>query len=254
MSLSQRASRVPRAGSLGTPFRVQTVLQALLPVAVGLAAASAWAAGPLVAAGADVAPPGDCQVELGVYTQHERVASSTAQRSAIGECGIGLRSQLTLTYSTSRQDDSDRRSVSLGGLTSLWRAQGEGPQAGVSIAWAVTRAQPENGTWAHDSASWAAVATVPMAPLLLHANLGRLREAEDGTRSATWNLAAEWVDALPHTDFTLEGYGDDRSGGWMQAGARWYVVPEKFSVFASLARQAGSGTSLLGVGLRFSVF
>jgi hypothetical protein len=73
--------------------------------------------------------------------------------------------------------------------------------------------------------------------LLLHANAGWLRR-RDGPNGATWALAGEW-NVTRRAGLTLEAFGAAHGHGWLQAGARYDLVPGRVTLDAAVGNRFG---------------
>jgi hypothetical protein len=97
-----------------------------------------------------------------------------------------------------------------------------------------------------------AVYSVPFAGnWLAHANLGWARDTEARSDSTTWNLALERTEVGPF-DLMAEVFGDDHATTWVNAGARWWLVPKTLWLDASYGVQtSGTRPRLATVGVSY---
>jgi hypothetical protein len=127
------------------------------------------------------------------------------------------------------------------GKTALWSGQGEGATA-LAASWALGWAQAPGADWEREGSQFRLIATQPLGPVMLHANLGHLRERGSGLRATTWGVALE-SEELPAGPLRwapmAELYGDDRGDRWLAAGLRLTVLPERLYLDLSHARQRG---------------
>lgn len=85
--------------------------------------------------------------------------------------------------------------------------------------------------------------TVPLSVSLLdnrvlvHANAGWLRR-RGGPFGATWALAGEW-NVTARTGLTLEAYGAGHAPSYLQAGARYDLVPRRVTLDAAIGNRFG---------------
>ncbi len=88
--------------------------------------------------------------------------------------------------------------------------------------------------------------------LIVHSNLGWLRD--DATRQdrMTWGLGGEWT-LSPRTIFIAETFGDDKSRPYWQSGFRWTVIENLLQLDATVGQQAGSDPAAkwLSFGMRW---
>jgi hypothetical protein len=73
--------------------------------------------------------------------------------------------------------------------------------------------------------------------MLVHVNAGWLRRRA-GPNGMTWALAGEW-NVTRRAGLTLEAYGAARSHSYMQAGARYDLVPSRVTLDAAFGSRIG---------------
>jgi hypothetical protein len=71
----------------------------------------------------------------------------------------------------------------------------------------------------------------------LHANAGWVRR-RDGPNGATWALGGEW-NVARGIGITLDAYGAAHGHGWVQAGARYDLVPSRATLDAAVGNRFG---------------
>ena len=92
--------------------------------------------------------------------------------------------------------------------------------------------------------------------LLVHVNLGGVQRLQENTRHLTWGVGVEWqafARALPSLQLLAEVYGETSGRHYVQAGFRWWVVPERWQIDATYGNRvdAWSGSNRwLTVGIR----
>jgi len=74
--------------------------------------------------------------------------------------------------------------------------------------------------------------------LVIHANLGHTRERESRRNSQTWGLGGEWQ-TTPRLFAIAETYGQDRGSPFVQAGLRYWLLPERVQVDTTWGSQLG---------------
>ena len=89
--------------------------------------------------------------------------------------------------------------------------------------------------------------------VVMHTNLGALRDTATGTVMGTWGVGSE----LKLTERTLgivEMFGDNHNRPYWQWGARYSVVPNVFQVDATVGKQWNGVTESrwISIGLRFT--
>ena len=227
-------------------------MQRLLAIGLVLCAAlPAWAGRPLATEDAGILDRGACELESSV-----RRFSSQDEPAVRGwwvqpGCGIGYDTQLAFGGGRSSAGYGRITEVAFSGKTLLQKLADE--DGGLVLAYSVGGLKAPNGGFKHETSALGAVITVPVGPWAMHGNLGWLRVQSAGLNSTTWALALERAHAFGPVDLAAETYGDDRSPAWLQAAARWAVVPEKFHLDASYGVQtSGARPKLLTVGAKLS--
>ena len=209
-----------------------------------LACDAVQAARPLVTEDAGVLDRGDCEFE-GVGSRLS-VDGRTARSGLLQvACGIGIQTQLSGAFATTRIEDGHSTQAAAGGKTSLRDLTDE--QVGVALAYTFIGTRPSGMGWRYDYTALLGVVTVPMRKdLLVHLNLGASRSRIDEETNAIWAVAAEFLQvAHPGLDLVVETFGNQRDPLWLNAGVRYAVVPERFTVNASFGVQGGSGQAKL---------
>lgn len=89
--------------------------------------------------------------------------------------------------------------------------------------------------------------------VILHTNLGWLKDKASGEHSAAWGLGGEFK-VRPRLLGIAESYGDNRGRSYGQVGVRYALVPDVFQIDATLGHQlAGPGDSRwLSFGIRYT--
>jgi hypothetical protein len=89
--------------------------------------------------------------------------------------------------------------------------------------------------------------------LIVHANLGMLRDTQTGIYSRTWGLGGEFKLSARLLGIA-EGFGDHRNPPYWQVGGRYAIVPERVQVDATLGEQFNHGraTRWISFGLRLT--
>lgn len=220
----------------------------LIAAALAVAGLPALAARPMTTDDAPVLDARECEAQA-VYG---RLARDDANDTSLElGCGIGWRTQLNLAATREREAGVGGNAWSLAGKTALFGHGGEGLALTVSYGAARLRAggQSETATWITGIATW------PLADkVALHTNLGWQRDSVSRL-SSTFVGAGVEMGAAEHLDATAEVFHVDRDAGpWLQLGLRYALLPERWNLNASVARQAASGHAVrwtLGTLLRF---
>ncbi len=95
--------------------------------------------------------------------------------------------------------------------------------------------------------------SLPDAGMVLHTNVGWLRDRASGHHSMTWGLGAEIRLPGPWLGIA-ETFGDNRQQAYGQVGLRYSVVPDLFQVDATVGRHLSGarGGEWLSLGLRYT--
>lgn len=89
--------------------------------------------------------------------------------------------------------------------------------------------------------------------LVLHGNLGSLKDRASGGRNATWSFGGE-LKLTPTITGIAKSFGDNRTKPYWQLGGRIAVIPGRVQVDASTGRQTEGPRSgrWISFGLRFT--
>jgi hypothetical protein len=89
--------------------------------------------------------------------------------------------------------------------------------------------------------------------VVLHANLGWLKDKESQRHNAMWGVGGELV-LNRHFSAIAEMYGDNRQAAFQQVGGRFALVPDKVQLDATWGRQAGAPAAgrWFSLGLRLT--
>lgn len=221
----------------------------LLPA---LACGAAQAARPLVTEDAGVLGRGECELEgVAGRTSSSGPGETTALLQVA--CGVGLQTQLAGAFGTSRTEGESSLAAAATGKTSLRELTDE--QAGVALAYALAGGRPSGMGWRYGSTTLLGVVTVPLRKeWLLHANLGASYSRPERATTAIWAAAVEVLRVEGSAfDLMAETFGTQRDPPWVNAGVRYTVVPERFTINASFGAQGGSErTKLATVGFKLN--
>ncbi|MEN9313925.1 MAG: hypothetical protein RIS35_318 [Pseudomonadota bacterium] len=89
--------------------------------------------------------------------------------------------------------------------------------------------------------------------IVVHTNVGWLRERVTNRDSLTWGVGAEFL-AGSRLMLIAESFGDHRNNPYWQVGARFAILPNLLQVDTTVGRQFSDvpGTRWISVGLRFT--
>ncbi|MBE0619697.1 MAG: hypothetical protein IH605_03820 [Burkholderiales bacterium] len=238
--------------NLGIRKRSVTGIGALVAMvlASGLAL-PVWAGRPLATEDAGVLGQGECEIESYAGRVRSNDSDRLTTRWAQFGCGIGHDSQLAFGAGADRADGETTTVAALTGKTFLRKLTDD--QTGLVLAYTLHGAKNPGNSFRHDATEIKAVVSIPRNGWLLHANLGSQYSQTAKVYSTIWGLAVERPGAVGPVDLMAEVFGDDRTAPWVQVGARWTVVPERFYLDTSWGVQTDSArTKQITVGLKFA--
>lgn len=220
-----------------------------LVLAAGLAS-PVWAGRPLATEDAGVLGQGECEIES--YAGRARSADNdndTTSWAQLG-CGIGRNTQLSFGAGAERAAGETSTIAALGGKTYLRELTVD--QTGVVLTYTLLGVKESGNSFKHDATEIKAVVSIPREGWLLHANLGSNFSHTANLYSTVWGLAVERPGAVGPVDLMAEVFGDNHSAAWVQLGARWTVVAERFYLDTSWGVQTDSARAKqITVGLKF---
>ncbi len=209
----------------------------------------AWAARPFVTDDARLTTAGSCQLE-----SWARVYPNSTELWALPACNPGGNLELTLGGGLAHtEQDASTNDYVLQAKT-LFRAL-EPNGWGIGLAAGTIRHPQINpgpnllgNTFAYVPFS----ASFGGDLLVVHANLGWLRDKATRSNQLTWGLGTE-INMNPRWTLVGEGFGTDGSA-WWQAGARYHLIPGLWQLDSTVGRRFGgpSDTQWLSLGLRFT--
>lgn len=212
---------------------------------------AAWAARPFVSDDARITAKGSCQLESWV-----RQNRSSTEVWALPACQVV--ENLEVTFGAGRANMPGN-----GGATTDYVLQAktlfrelntDGWGIGLAIG---TMRHPEINVGPNQLGNTYAYVPVSVSfagdRLVMHANLGWLRDKASGDNQTTWGLGTE---VNLHRRFTLiaESFGHDDVSPYWQAGVRFHVIPGLFQVDSSLGRQYGGtrDSQWMSLGVRLT--
>lgn len=211
---------------------------------------AAFAARPFVTDDARLTNSGACQVEA--WARHY-------QRSDEAWALVGCNPTGNLEFTlggghakAEQQPGSHDHILQLKTLVQPLQTNGSG--WGLALGWVRhVAAAPGPNQWgnvyAYVPASW----SFNDDRVVVHANLGWLRQRRSSLHNLTWGLGAEWA-LTSRLQAIAESYGDHRSQPFWQAGLRYGVLPGLLQVDATMGSmiQGPSASRWLSIGLRFT--
>ena len=208
-------------------------------------AGSASAGRPIGADDASTADAGSCQVEA--WAERGRGA---AKGVVVVAPACGLLDGLELGGDHSRfqtgQGLAQAANLGLKWVPASWAGDTAlGPLA-LGLKAALGYERPAGEGWRRSSAGLLGLASLMLSnKVALHANLGPVRGADDGSATTQLRLAWVWTPA-PAALLFAETQANDRpaaAGGTLNAvGGRWWLLADRLGLDLTASRQAGAGT------------
>lgn len=226
-----------RFGAACPPLR-----PALLSAAL-LAANTAHAARPMITDDAGIVDAKACQFESWVKTNPD-----STEIWALPACNFTGNLELTLGGALTREAGQTRTTdVQAQGKTIFKPLEANG--WGMGIAAGMVR------DLRADASDWYAYVPTSFSfrdnAVVVHTNLGWLREGETRRNRLTWGVGTE-VRLAEHTWLIAETFGQDQDQPFHQLGLRHWLVPDRIQLDATYGNRNGSGSGerWYSVGLR----
>ncbi|MFZ5605977.1 MAG: hypothetical protein ACOY4A_01940 [Pseudomonadota bacterium] len=209
-----------------------------------LAAGAAHADSPMVVDDAGIVAPGRCQLESWV-----RQARPGTEIWALPACNPGDDLELTVGGAAlATREARTERDVLVQAKTMLQPLDGGG--------WGIALAL--GGVRHADAGTIDAYAYVPATrafageALLVHVNLGWLREGASRRDHLSWGVGSEWR-LGKRTSLLAETFGQDAGRPSWQAGVRQWLLPERLQLDATCGNRLGGGAGQrwVAIGLRW---
>ncbi len=189
------------------------------------------AARPMITDDARLTDSGACQVESWAHLhgkEHEFWALPACNPGGNFEMTVGG----ALAYTDSQKQNS---ALVVQGKTLFKPLETNGYGAGLAIGYA---RQPGSDTSGSPYFYIPASFSLADDQLVLHANVGNLRERETRKTRLTWGLAGE-LQTTERLFVIAETYGQDKGGTFFQAGVRFWVVPNHIQIDTTYGSQFG---------------
>ncbi len=224
----------------------RTILLCLL----ALYSVQAWAARPFVTDDARLTTAGSCQLESWV-----RIYPGSHEAWALPACNPGGNLEFTMGGGRARDDGATAVNDYVFQVKTLFRPLetndwGWGLGAGTVRHPEITPGPNLLGnTYAYLPLS----ASFNNDQLVLHANLGWLRDRASGKDNMTWGMGAEFQ-TFPRFLAIAEIFGDNRHDPYWQVGGRFAIIPNLAQIDATVGQQFSgpTGGRWVSVGLRLT--
>lgn len=217
----------------------------LLLVSAAALSTVAHAARPMNTDDARIVDPKACQLES--WVKHPKGHTEFWAQPA---CNFTGNLELTVGGALNREDSRTRGSAQmLQGKTLFKNLESNG--WGWGLAAGMSRDPRREAGGGHDMYAYVPVSwSLADDKVVLHTNLGWLRE--QGTRShhLTWGLGSE-TQLQERTWLIAETYGQGSGKPFMQVGVRYWLVPDRVQVDATYGNRMGEGRQRwFSLGLR----
>jgi len=195
--------------------------------------ALAHAARPLVTDDARLTTPGSCQLEA--WT---RQTPHSTEWWAMPACNPWGSVEITAGGGIARPDGLPRTHDTILQLKTLWReVEPNGWGVGLAIG---TVQHPSIHPGPNQLGNHYAYIPISVSfdddQLVVHANVGHLRDRASKQRSTTWGLGGE-ARLHDRVHGVAEVFGDHRTRPYIQAGVRWSLLPDRIQIDATTGRQ-----------------
>lgn len=233
-----RATLSPPAATLHDRGSTMRLRRTATWIALSVAANGAMADRSLLGQDEDGVEAGDCQAELAFERSRFRDAPVERERGLQLSCGIGWRSELTLTAARMRSEGASTDKLALEWKKTLLPRRERKP-GWAAIAKLAGEKSP-GASWRRSEYALAIEAAAKLRETwLVEARLGWSRDLRAATDRTTWTLGSEHALA-PAWETRLELEGDDRDPPVIGASLRWAFWPEVAQVTLSWNRRLGA--------------
>lgn len=228
-----------------SPMRARELVALAGAFASALVAAEARAARPMITDDARIVDAKACQLESWVKNKRH-----STEYWALPACNFTGNLELTLGGAGTKEDgQTGTTDVVLQGKTLFKPLDSNGWSIGL-VAGVVRRPQVRTGT-----RDW--YAYVPSSfsfhddGVVVHTNVGGLRDGDTGRERLTWGLGTE-TRLTARTWLIAEGFGQNHGKPYYQIGLRHWIVLDRVQIDATYGDRSGGGTQerWLSIGLR----
>lgn len=202
----------------------------LLPLMIALAN-PALAARPMITDDARLTDAGACQVETWVHTHREQ-----RELWALPACNPGGNFELTfggaLAYADGRKQSG---AMLVQGKTLFKPLETNGWGIGLAAGYATQPGSEQSGSpYFYIPLSF----SLADDQLVIHTNLGNLRERETQKNRLTWGVGGE-LQTTERLYVIAESYGQDQGNAFFQTGLRYWLMPRHIQVDTTYGSRFG---------------
>ena len=203
---------------------------AFLPL-LALLAIPAHAARPMITDDARLTDAGACQMETWLH-----VHRTERELWALPACNPGGNFEMTVGGALARSDgQKNSGALVIQGKTLFKPLETNGYGLGLAAGYATQPGQGQSG-----SPYFYVPLSFSLADdrVVIHTNLGNLRERESKQNRLTWGVGSE-LQATPSLYVIAETYGQDKGSAFFQTGLRYWLVPNHVQIDTTYGSQFG---------------
>lgn len=146
-------------------------------------------------------------------------------------CNFGLNTEFQAGFARTRADSEARFSDAYAQAKTLLREMTEEEPWGVALVVGVAK-RPLNAShrgWHHPYVLIPFTQAICNTPLVVHANVGWIRDREHRRDLALWGVAIE-AEALERVTLLAEAYGQNSEKPFVRVGGRWTAVKDRLDI------------------------
>ena len=215
----------------------------LLPLTIALAT-PAQAARPMITDDARLTDAGACQVETWVHIHQEQ-----REFWALPACNPGGNFEMTFGGALAYADGRKESGAMLVQAKTLFKPlETNGWGIGLAAGYATQPGSEQSGSpYFYIPLSF----SLADDQLVIHTNLGNLRERETQKNRLTWGIGGE-LQTTERLYVIAESYGQDKGNAFFQTGLRYWVMPGHVQIDTTYGSQFGHSHEerWISIGLR----
>ena len=189
-------------------------------------------------ADADEIEAGDCEVETTLARQTRRGAGPERETSIELACGVGFRTEVTLSAARRRGDGGRETERALEGKTTLTSPADAG--VGLALGYGASAVREQHSAWRSSEHFVVVAASYRLSSdWATEAKLGTARQRAARHDSTIWLLAVEHALIAELLEARVELSGDDRDKPKLELSLRYTIRPESVSLKLASGIQAG---------------
>ena len=212
----------------------------------------AWSARPFVTDDARLTTEGSCQVET-----WSRAYKDSMEFWALPACNPSGNLEITLGGGSASYSDKSKDSNSdyvFQVKTLLKKLDTNGIGYGIALGTVRHPAVNPGPNLLGNSYAYLPISTSFLDDkVVLHVNVGWLRENGSNRNLATWGLGAEF-NVNNRITWMTESFGDNRANSYLQVGGRFSLIPQLLQIDTTVGQSTAgeNGSKWISFGLRFT--